>query len=133
LAGHAAKRVEATSSQGSLALRAFCVLALECSRAESGLAATSLGRSTHQGEDGAQRIAAHPIAFAERRRGGRRALEERLATAPARRQPHDVASTHPPDPAPAQRFDLAMERDLEPRIGDDDRRRPRRDQGAQQP
>jgi hypothetical protein len=34
-----------------------------------------------------------------------------------------------PRTRPTQRFDVAMEGDLEPRIGDDDRRRPRRHQG----
>jgi hypothetical protein len=60
LAGRAAKRVEDRRDQRP----GLSAAAGTGSRTEDGLAATSLGDSTHRDEDSAQRIAAQPIAFA---------------------------------------------------------------------
>jgi hypothetical protein len=85
----------------------------------------------HQHEAGAQRIAAHPRADAERARRARRLREHPLAAVPALLELDVITPAHAPDPAPAQALDLAIERHLETRVRDDDRCRRGRQQGGQ--
>jgi len=116
--------------QPGLAGGAGRLFALLGARAPSGrrLGPPPLGRLAHQYKERPQRVAAHPIAHSRRRCGRRGPLEQGLTADPARGQAHVIAPPDPSDPAPPQALDFAVEGHLETGVGDDHRRRMRRQQ-----